>query len=199
MAQYISVYAATCQNRTERGKDMGYTTYFSGQIEVVPALNAEEIAYLRKFAGSRRMSRANGPYFVDGNEDDFGQAIGDGPDEVYDHNRPPEGQPGLWCQWVPTDDGTVIEWDEGEKFYFSAEWMAYLIAHFIGDNPIAKRLDPEGFAFLQGHVCDGEIYVDGEDSDDNWRLRVVDNEVFTDAATLTYSQSTRITASSNGG
>jgi len=178
---------------------MGYTTYFSGWIEVAPALNAEEIAYLRKFAGSRRMSRANGPYFVDGNEDDFGQAIGDGPDEVYDHNRPPEGQPGLWCQWVPTDDGTVIEWDEGEKFYSSAEWMAYLIAHFIGSNPIAKRLDPEGFAFLQGHVCDGEIYADGEDSNDNWRLRVVDNEVFTDAATLTYSQSTRITASSNGG
>jgi hypothetical protein len=167
---------------------------------------------LRKFAGSRRMSRANGPYFVDGNEDDLGQAMTswrtlriatglhtvDEPDEVYDHNRPPEGQPGLWCQWVPTDDGTVIKWDQDEKFYSSAEWMTYLIAHFIGSNPIAKRLDSEGFAFLQGHVCNGEIYADGEDSDDNWRLRVVDNEVFTDAATLTYSQSTRITASRDG-
>ena len=31
----------------------------------------------------------------------------DGASSVTDHNRPPEGQPGLWCQWVPNEDGTA--------------------------------------------------------------------------------------------
>ena len=104
---------------------MGYTTDFVGRIDVVPALNAEEIEYINKFADTRRMDRANGPYFVDGDEQD------NGPDVIYDHNSPPEGQPGLWCHWVPNDDGTAIEWDGGEKFNHSAEWMAYLIEHFL--------------------------------------------------------------------
>jgi hypothetical protein len=45
---------------------MGYTTEFDGSMSISPPLNAHEIAYLRKFASSRRMDRARGPYFVDG-------------------------------------------------------------------------------------------------------------------------------------
>ena len=40
-------------------------------------------------------------------------------------------QPGLWCQWVPSSDGTEIAWDEGEKFYNYEEWMQYLLDHFL--------------------------------------------------------------------
>lgn len=148
---------------------MGYTTDFSGSVKVEPPLSAEEIAFLNKFAGTRRMRRKNGPYFVDG--DGFrGQKE---ESDIEDFNAPPEGQPGLWCQWVPTDDGKAIEWDGGEKFYRSPEWMAYLIDHFIGSNPKAKTVLP----FLQSHTLNGTIDAAGEDPDDRWRLIVENNNV----------------------
>lgn len=149
---------------------MGYTTEFQGQINIDPPLNAAEIEYLQKFANTRRMDRANGPYFVDG-----GGFKGQGHDaDVRDHNRPPEGQPGLWCQWVPNADGTAIKWDEGEKFYYSQEWMTYLIDHFLKPGALAASALP----FLQAnHTLNGIIKAQGEDMDDRWKLVVADNVV----------------------
>lgn len=150
---------------------MGYTTNFNGQIEIVPPLNAEEIAYLNKFSETRRMSRLEGPYFINGSE-----MFGQGRDsDITDYNSPPQGQPGLWCNWIPTPDGKAIEWNETEKFYQSDKWMKYLIEHFIGSDPKAKDTLP----FLQGHTLNGTIEAQGEDSDDRWDLIVKDNKVFT--------------------
>jgi hypothetical protein len=106
---------------------MGYTTEFDGSVSISPPLNAHEIAYLRKFATSRRMDRARGPYFVDGSGP-FGQGHDD---DIRDFNKPPGGQPGLWCRWEPTKDGTAITWSGVEKFYNSEEWMTYLIDLFL--------------------------------------------------------------------
>lgn len=151
---------------------MGYTTDFEGTITVEPPLNPAEIAYLRKFAGTRRMDRANGPYYTGGT----GYA-GQGRDEdVRNYNAPPAGQPGLWCQWVPTDDGTGIEWDQGEKFYEAEAWMRYLIDHFLKDG--AEAQGQPGFeSFLFGHVLNGTITAQGEDPGDRWDLVVTDNVV----------------------
>ena len=125
---------------------MGYTTTFESRIEIVPPLNAEEIIYLKKFNQTRRMARTRGPYFVGGTG-----MMGQGNNlDLTDHNRPPEGQPGLWCQWRPTEDGSAIEWDGGEKFYDSPEWMKYLIQHFIGTDPLARLVAPQDFAFSDG-------------------------------------------------
>ena len=156
---------------------MGYTTTFSGSIAAVPALTAEETAYLRKFNETRRMDRVKGPYFVGGSG--FHGQGSDG--DIRDHNTPAEGQPGLWCQWVPTEDGSAIVWDGGEKFYDSAEWMTYLIEHFIGSDPKAKSELP----FLQGHTLNGEIIAQGESFDDRWRLVVTNNVVETRPIELT--------------
>jgi hypothetical protein len=159
---------------------MGYTTDFSGEISIEPPLSAEEIAFLTKFNCTRRMRRGKGPYYVDG-----GGFMGQGDDtdtDILDGNSPPEGQPGLWCQWEPSDDGTVIQWDGGEKFYNAAEWMAYLVEHFIGAAPLAKRELP----FLEGHVCNGEILAAGEDPDDRWMLVVKNNRVTVRNATISY-------------
>ena len=161
---------------------MGYTTEFSGSVAIVPPLSAEEIAYLRKFNGTRRMNCTQGPYYVD-RGGDFGQS--NGPD-VLDYNHAPDGQPGLWCQWTPTDDGAAIEWDGGEKFYDSVEWMTYLIKHFIGNEPLAKAHDPVAFGFLQGHVLNGEIDASGEERGDLWRLVVTDNEVVRQDGSVSY-------------
>lgn len=158
---------------------MGYTTDFEGMIEVVPPLNEAEMDFLRKFAETRRMKRGKGPYYVDGSG-----SFGQGSDEdIMEYNVPPEGQPGLWCQWVPTHDGTGIEWDGNEKFYDSPEWMTYIIDHFLKPGCVAAKELP----FLQAnHVCNGHIYAQGEESSDMWLLEVNDNKVKVRQGTVTY-------------
>ena len=157
---------------------MGYTTTFNGSIAVDPPLNKEEIEFLTKFNQTRRMKREKGPYYVGGSG-----FRGQGKDgDVIDSNEPPDGQPGLWCQWVPTDDGEAIEWDGGEKFYYSELWMKYIIEHFIGLEPLAKSELP----FLQGHRCEGEISAQGEDPSDIWNLVVKANHVFVERGEVIY-------------
>jgi len=157
---------------------MGYTTEFSGYIEVDPPLNDGEIAYINKFAESRRMNRRNGPYYL--GTGDYGQ---DHEDDIIDYNSPPAGQPGLWCQWVASEDGTRIEWDYGEKFYNAAEWMQYIIDHFLGHEPQAKA---EGFDFLEGHTLNGTIEAAGEEYGDFWKIVVKDNKVGVVQAHIVY-------------
>src|SRR4029077_14444919 len=112
---------------------MGYTTDFSGQFAVTPALKPEHKAYLEAFNHTRRVKQdaaksaeltdlvriaaglldvgPEGAYYV-GITINYGQ---DSSPDVLDHNVPPIGQPGLWCQWTANDEGTAIVWDEGEK------------------------------------------------------------------------------------
>jgi len=156
---------------------MGYTTEFKGKIEIAPALPAELVKYINQFGDTRRMKRnsellkkkfngefgfnggygTDGEYFVGG-----GGFAGQAQDEtIQEYNYPPSTQPGLWCQWVVSDDGNFIEWDGSEKFYESAEWMKYIINNFIKD----------------GHVCNGKIEAQGEDPSDRWKLIVENNVV----------------------
>ena len=68
--------------------------------------------------------------------------------------RKGNGQPGGWCGWRPAKDGTGILWDDSEKFYYSVEWMQYII-----------DLLPE-------HQFSGEIAAQGEEMSDRWILQV---------------------------
>lgn len=161
---------------------MGYTTDFEGQIVIEPPLSEKEIKYINAFNETRRMDRENGPYYV-GGTGDFGQ----GHDaDIKNFNAPPEDQPSLWCGWCTDEEGNYIQWDGGEKFYSSAEWMQYIIDHFLGTNPLAKLNNPEHFDFLQGHTLNGDIYAQGEEADDMWKLEVRDNIVTTKDAQVTY-------------
>lgn len=167
---------------------MGYTTDFRGHLNLEPPLTVAQTAYLRKFNETRRVQRdaamteirpdplrvavglpvgRDGGYFV-GESGFMGQAHGHG---VRDSNRPPTGQPGLWCQWTPSDDGARLEWDGGEKFYDYVEWLEYLIQHF---------LQPWGV------VANGTIDWEGEESSDRGRIQVDDNQVSVGVARVTY-------------
>lgn len=147
---------------------MGYTTTFNGQVAVEPPLNPAEIAYLAHFADSRRHQRPDGPY----NTRNYGW--GELAEDAY--NRPHDGQPGLWCQWIPTADGTGIEWDGNEKFYQATAWMRYVIDHFL--KPGAHAQGQPGFeAFTFDHTVTGLIKAQGDEPGDTWELIVVDNEV----------------------
>lgn len=156
---------------------MGYSTDFYGELDIVPAMKPEHIAYLLAFNATRRVARKvsltakredpvriaaglplgeDAGYFV-GAGGAYGQE--DTPD-IKNHNSPPAGQPGLWCQWVPNNEGTAIEWDGGEKFYEYAEWLEYIIEHFL------KRW---------GYTANGSIEWRGEDSGDMGKLAVFNN------------------------
>lgn len=143
---------------------MGYTTEFTGAFKFDSPLNAEEITYLQKFNDTRRMARnldskygVEGEFFVDGDVY-FGQ---NRDDSIIDYNRPPRTQPGLWCQWRPTDDGQYLEWDGGEKFYRYIDWLQYIIDNFV--EPHGKKLN-------------GIVEWEGEETSDKGVI-VVENNV----------------------
>lgn len=157
---------------------MGYTTDFEGSILISPAVTTELRDYINLLAGTRRMKRDvsileelyngkfgyNGSYGTEGEffakeDGNFGQTEDS---SVKQSNYPPSTQPGLWLQWNITEDGNEIEWDQGEKFYDSEEWMRYIINNFLKPN---------------GHICNGEIIAQGEDITDRWKLMVKDNIV----------------------
>ena len=151
---------------------MGYSTEFSGVINIKPPLNEKEIEFLRKFNDTRRMTRNQGPYYVEDESEGYGY-LGVNMNKG-EHNQPPPDQPGLWCHWVSSDHGRFMLWDAGEKTYDFAEWMKYLIEHFVCSNPNAKSELP----FLQSHVLNGTIEAKGEEGNDRWDLIVRDNKVF---------------------
>jgi hypothetical protein len=158
---------------------MGYTTDFEGEFMLDRPLNAEHQDYLQMFSETRRMKRdsnkaivlldpirdkANLPIGVEGEYFVGGPGFkGQNHDNsVVDSNSPPFTQPGLWCQWVPSYDGSSIVWDEGEKFYRYVEWLEYIIENFL------KRW---------GYTINGEVTYQGEDSSDFGMIIVKDNVV----------------------
>lgn len=144
-------------------------------------IKPEHAAYLRAFNRSRRVRRdpqrakalpdshreaaglpigPEGGYYVGGAGRYYPAADDD--ESVLDYNHPPEGQPGLWCRWTPSDDRTAIVWDRGEKFYNYVAWLDYLLKHFL--TP-------------WGYVVNGKMTWQGEDERDQGRILVTNNVV----------------------
>jgi hypothetical protein len=144
---------------------MGYTTEFDGQFELNKPLSPLMKEYLNKFNDSRRMKRSVEGYGTEGEFFVNGVGFkGQGRDEtVIDNNEPPVTQPGLWCQWKPNEDGTAIEWDGAEKFYYYSEWLVYIIHKFLAPN---------------GYILEGIVTWQGEDTGDVGEIIVKDNRVF---------------------
>jgi len=161
---------------------MGYTTEFDGYFKLDQRLFDSQVLYLLEFSRTRRVKRdaavlenapdpsriavglplgEEGCYFVNQKWDKERGEI-----SIVDYNRPPVGQPGLWCQWVPTADGGGIEWDGGEKFYRYIEWLQYLIDNFIGP---------------WGYHLNGEVTWKGEDPKDTGRITVEANRIVSPA------------------
>ena len=159
---------------------MGYSTDFEGALTLNPTATAAQVAYISAFNRTRRMRRGaaltagrpdplreavglpvgtQGEYFV-GSIEPFGQEWN--AQDVLDTNRPPDTQPGLWCKWTLTTDGTKLEWDGAEKFYDYVEWLQYLITNFFAPWRI---------------TLNGEIEWIGEDRNDRGKIVVSNNEI----------------------
>jgi uncharacterized protein (TIGR02996 family) len=142
-------------------------------------LRPEHAAYLRQFGDTRRMKRdaallegvadpvreavgvpvgVEGAWFV-GSDEYFGPGAHP---SILDPNRPPKGQPGLYCQWVPSEDGTAIEWDGVEKFYDYVPWLRYVLQHFL---------------IPWGYVVNGRMEWQGEDPSDEGTIHVRENQI----------------------
>lgn len=144
---------------------MGYTTEFEGRFTLNKPLDAETADFLRKFSETRRMARkldpkygVEGEFYVDGGGE-YGQAH---EPNILNYNSPPRTQPGLWCQWAPTEDNLGIEWNGAEKFYHYVEWLKYLIANFIAPK---------------GYVLGGEVKFQGEEMHDAGIIKCSENTV----------------------
>jgi len=158
---------------------MGYTTEFKGSFKLDKPLKKKHRKYLTAFANTRRMKRdliiadslkdkrrkkvnlpigQDGEYFVGGNG-----FMGDEIDQsVLESNYPPSTQPGLWCQWIPNEEGTEIVWNGVEKFYYYIEWLQYIIDNFF------KRWE---------YKLNGEVMWQGEEMGDIGKIVVNDNSI----------------------
>lgn len=146
---------------------------FEGQINVSPPLNAAEQLFLFSFADTRHMYRPAGPYYL-------------GEDESGDSNRACPEQPGVWCDWVSSEDGGALVHNGREKFHSSTEWMRYLISTFFCRgaalqremmmmNAVPARTYPRVFQdFTFDHEFDGVIQGYDEGGE-RWNLVVKDD------------------------
>lgn len=157
---------------------MGFTTVFWGAVRIDPPLNRRERSYLRRFAATRRQRTSAGPYHA---EPGGLFAWRRRRPEILERNTPPEGQPNLWCQWVPTGDGAALRWDGREKFYDGAAWMRYLVDHFLRPGALAAVAgDPRLAGFTFDHRCDGTVFALAAPESvlvGAWRIEVADGVV----------------------
>lgn len=149
---------------------MGYTTEFYGTFTLDRALDDETFDFLMKLATTRRMKRneemlktmygkdygIEGEFFVE--EETFK----DSDQTIINHNTPPSTQPGLWCQWIPSEDRKSIHWDGNEKFYEAERWIEYIV-----DRVLAPK----------GYQLNGIVAARGEQYGDLWVIQIDDNEV----------------------
>jgi hypothetical protein len=154
---------------------MGYTTDFTGQFIFDKPLAPEHQEYLFAFANARHVQwnvkeiaklpdpvreaaqlpiGAQGAYFI-------AEEIVPGK-VVKNYNYHGENVPALYCQWIPTPDGTALVWDGIEKFNKYVEWLEFLIAHFLAP---------------WGYTLTGSVAWEGEYSDDTGVITIIDNRV----------------------
>lgn len=157
---------------------MGYETIFDGSFSLNKRLTKARAAYLKKFSDSRRVKRDEmitsylpdpireavklpigfeGEYYVNGgiNADDV--------TGVIDGNKPPDTQPSLYCDWVPSKDRLHIVHNGSEKFYNYIEWIEYIVNNFLGP---------------WGYKVNGSVNWRGEEPGDEGTIFVYNNEVY---------------------
>jgi hypothetical protein len=152
---------------------MGHTTDFIGHIDIEPALNDDEIAYLTAFARSRRCDRPGGPYAVPGNPYANDEGL-----TTEQANHVPGGQPGYWCRWEPCWDGCCLAFNGNEKFYQPVEWLRYLIQHFLKPAAHAAEAGEQWFSgFSFDHVLGGMVVGCRRDNKELFAINVSRNRV----------------------
>jgi len=131
-----------------------YAIHFTGSIQLDRPLQPEQTAYLRRFLSTRRISWANeyvqelpdplreavglpvgheGAYFVGLSLDELKVDVWQPlvKNQKLRQNKPPQGQPRLWCAWKLEEDGITLRYADKRELYFCYAWLSYLIEHFF--------------------------------------------------------------------
>jgi hypothetical protein len=129
---------------------MGYHTYFNGRFKLSRNLTLAETQEFHDFVTTRRC-------------------------RLDDPNKPPEGQPSLWCDWrierINGEDREHLIAVDG-KNYSHGEWLHYLCVNFF--KPRGVTLD--GRVDWQGQEEDDRGYYELE-KDDPSRIKVYEANV----------------------
>jgi hypothetical protein len=174
------------QNSPKRGEQVKhlwwrrYKIQFEGSVQLDRPLQPEQIAYLQRFLEIRRIAWSVD--YIDALPDSLREAVGlpPGPEGAYfvglsfeelkvdvwqplvrdqklHQNKPPQGQPRLWCAWKLDEDGVTFRYTDEQELYFCYAWLQYLIEHFF--TP-------------WGYEVDGEITWQGDDEADRGTIIV---------------------------
>lgn len=126
---------------------MGTDVYICGSIQITPRLEERHADYLTRFNGTRRVKRnVRVLSEMEGADDthakvglrlglEGGYYVGDDEDwrcpSIIDANKPPRGQPRLWCPWMPNRDlsGLTVSLDVTNDDL--PKWLRYVIKHFL--------------------------------------------------------------------
>jgi hypothetical protein len=151
---YLNEFSATRRMKRDVAKMQGYKDPIREAVGLPLGREGEF------YVGAGDNNRENQPL---SNEPPGDRCFGQHESEdIVNYNSPPDTQPGLWCQWEPTKDGTGIIWNGGEKFYYYIPWLQYLIANFLAP---------------WGYVLNGEVEWQGENDDDSGVIVVKNNIV----------------------
>jgi hypothetical protein len=158
--------------------------YLDGKFQITPPLQGNHLAYLARFAQIRHMTWD--VTLLENLRDPLREAVGlplgvegayyvavqeimplDPDPAIITPNRPPNGQPALWCCWEPSGDGESYVWANGEKNYGHKSWLEYLIAHFF--KPWHYQLS--GQVECSYHFCK-YVYLNDDEEDDENRVEI---------------------------
>lgn len=130
---------------------MSFYTETNKVYTLSPPLNSNQVEYLKSFSNERHCLRdesylslksefvreqvglpvgKDGLYCVYGsNFTNFSDHMED--EAVIDLNIRAKECPELYCSWVPTNDGTILYWMNGEISHCIEEWLVFIEKHFL--------------------------------------------------------------------
>jgi hypothetical protein len=152
---------------------MGFSTAYLGRLDIEPALNREEVEWLRSFARAAHRDPTD-PYSVPMNP---------GAAPLVDHAesrvRSTRTSAGLWrCDWQPCPDGCCLTWQEVEKSNDASRELRYLVDHFLRPGAHARTDTRDDFAaFTFDHVVNGTIAAERGDNRELFLIEARDNEI----------------------
>ena len=131
---------------------MGLHTSYLGHLRIAPALNADEIEFVRSFNRTRHCGEDDAPLRTAQHPADNAP-----PPDLTAYSRTAPGMPGLWCPWTCCNDGCCLHWDGAEKPYAPQDWLRYVIDTFLSPSATLRR-DPQarGLGLTFDHVLVGE-------------------------------------------
>lgn len=152
---------------------MGLHTSYLGHLRVTPALNADEVEFLRNVNQTRHCGDDEAPLRTAQHPADNAPTS-----DLAAYNRTAPGSPGLWCPWTCCTTGCCLHWDGVEKPYAPLEWLRYVIDTFLRPGAALRR-DPQarGLGLTFDHVLDGMVVGERRETAELFALVVRRNVV----------------------